>query len=418
MAEPIWYHVDVNSAFLSWTAAYRVHLLGEKVDLRTIPSVIGGNEKNRHGIVLAKSTPAKKYKIQTGEPLTEARKKCPGIVVAPPDYELYVQCSKALIEFLRLYSDDIHQYSIDEAFVNMTGTTQLFGGPVVFAHQLKQKIKEELGFTVNIGVASNKILAKMASEFRKPDRVHTLFENEIEEKLWKLPVGELFYVGRATTKKLEALGIKTIGELAGTDKKIIGQHLKKHGEMIWDYAHGVDVSPYLLPQPENKGYGNSMTAPFDVCDGGTAKQLLLSLTETVCTRMREDGMKAGCVSVSVTNSDFFHVSRQMTLLSETDITAEIYGAVCRVFDALWDKSPIRQIGVHTSKVSRNHDYQYQLFEDYERYSGLDKAVDEIRERYGEDAIMRGAFLNSGIPHMAGGIDKAKRTGITKGVLPG
>lgn len=415
MTEDIWYHVDVNSAFLSWTAASRVYLAGDTLDLRAIPSVVGGSEKDRHGIVLAKSVPAKKYHIQTGEPLISARKKCPGLTVVPPDYELYVQCSKALTGLLKTYSEDIHQYSIDEAFVNMTGTAGLFGGPVVFAEQLKQEIKEKLGYMVNIGVSSNKILAKMASEFRKPDMVHTLFRHEIEEKLWKLPIGELFYVGRATVKKLHGMGIRTIGDLAGTDKNIIARHLKKHGEVIWEYAHGTDVSPYLIPVPENKGYGNSMTIPFDINNEHTAKQVILSLTETVCTRMRADQMKAACVSVSVTNCDFFHISKQMSLISETDITKEIYAAACSIFDALWDKSPIRQLGVSTGRLSHTDVYQYNLFTHSDKLLKLDRAVDKIRSRYGEDAIFRASFLTGTLPHMAGGIDKAKRTGITKGI---
>lgn len=411
----LWYHVDVNSAFLSWSAAHEIYIRGGDRDLRTVPSVIGGSEKDRHGIVLAKSGPAGRFGIRTGETLVEARSKCPGLIIAPPDYELYVTCSRALISLLSQYSHHIHQYSIDEAFCAMDGTEALWGNPVAFAQQLGAEIRDTLGFTVNIGVSDCKLLAKMASEFQKPDRVHTLFRNEIASKLWPLPVEDLFWVGRATSRKLRALGIRTIGELAAADRELIRQHLKKHGEFIWDYANGRDTSPFLQELPENKGYGNSMTVPMDVTDADTARQVILSLTETVCARLRADGMKAGCVGISITDRDFRHASRQQTLVSATDTTLELYRAACRIFDGLWDRAPIRQMGVYTSRVTHDTAYQYNLFDldRYEKYTRLDEAIDEIRGRYGEDSVMRAVFLGKNLPHMGGGIDKAKRTGMTK-----
>lgn len=413
----LWYHVDVNSAYLSWTAAYRVCILGHDLDLRDIPSVIGGNEAERHGIVLAKSGPAKKYGIRTGETLAEARRKCPGLTVAPPDYSLYVSCSRALIKKLREYAPYVHQYSIDEAFCLMEGTKRLWGSPAAFAEQLKEEIYRELGFTVNIGVSDRKLLAKMASEFRKPNRVHTLFAKEIQKKMWPLPVEELFWVGPAAKRKLHTLGIRTIGELAVTDPELLRRHLKKQGEFVWNYANGFDVSPFLKELPENKGYGNSMTIPYDVTDRDTAGQVILSLAETVCARLRADGVKAACVGLAIKDREFCHTSRQVTLASPTDTTQEIYRAACKLFDSLWDHSPIRQMGVHTGKVSHSACYQYNLFDRdrYEKYSRLDLAIDQIRGKYGEDCIQRAVFLGNRLSHMAGGIDKEKRTGVTKAV---
>lgn len=415
--EPVYYHIDVNSAFLSWEAAYRLHLKGEEQDLREIPSVVGGSQKERHGIVLAKSIPARDYGIHTGEPLASARGKCPGLVVIPPDYELYVNCSRALIELLKNYSPDIHQYSIDEAFCDMTGMAGLFGSPVIFAGQLKEEIKETLGFTVNIGISSNKLLAKIASDFKKPHYVHTLFPCEIPAKLWSRPVGELFYVGRATAGKLRTLGIQTIGELANTDPELLKTHLKKPGEVLWHYANGRDFSPFLKMQEENKGYGNSITVPYDITGAMAAKQVLLSLTETVCARLRADGQKASCIGVSLLDCDFCWESRQITLTAPTNTTWEVYGAVCRVLQMVWQQRPIRRFGVHMGKLTKDAMYQYRLFDENraEKYRRLDQAVDAIRKRYGEDAIMRASFLNSRISHMSGGIDKAKRTGVTKGL---
>ena len=415
--EELWYHVDVNSAFLSWSAAHEIWIKGGDLDLRTVPSVIGGNEKDRHGIVLAKSGPAARFGIRTGETLVEARNKCPGLIIAPPEYDLYVQCSRALIQLLGRYSHHTHQYSIDEAFCAMDGTKNLWGNPVAFAQQIGAEIRRTLGFTVNIGVSDNKLLAKMASEFQKPDQVHTLFTWEIERKMWPLPVNELFWVGPATVRKLRALGIRTIGALAASDLELLKRHLKKQGEFIWNYANGRDVSPFLRELPQNKGYGNSMTTPSDVTDRETAEQVILSLTETVCARLRADSMEAACVGISITDREFRHGSGQTTLISATDTTLEIYEAARSLFDRLWNHSPIRQMGVHTSKVSPKGHYQYQLFDRglHDKYARLDTAVDEIRKRYGEDCVQRAVFVGNRIPHMSGGIDKVKRTGVTKAV---
>ena len=219
--ERIIFHIDVNSAFLSWEAAYRIRELGETEDLRQIASVVGGSEESRHGIVLAKSELAKRCGVTTGEPLVDARRKCPGLVTVPSNFPIYVKYSNAMMKILEDYSPDIEQYSIDESFVDMTGMQNLFGPPIEVAHKIKDRIYNELGFTVNIGISTNKLLAKMASDFKKPNLVHTLFPEEVPTKMWPLPVSDLFFVGRQTTKRLHALGIFTIGDLAKTDKKII-----------------------------------------------------------------------------------------------------------------------------------------------------------------------------------------------------
>ena len=208
------YHIDVNSAFLSWEAVYRLYHLGAQRDLRDEVAAVGGDMAMRHGIILAKSIPAKKYGIKTGESIVEARQNCPTLKLVPPNYHLYDQCSKAFMEILRRYSPDVEQYSVDEAFVDMTGTESLWGDPVLTADRIREQIRDELGFTVNIGISENKLLAKMASDFKKPDQVHTLWKEEIPDKMWPLPVSDLFFVGRATAKKLFSLGIKTIGDLA------------------------------------------------------------------------------------------------------------------------------------------------------------------------------------------------------------
>ena len=286
MAEKVIFHVDVNSAFLSWEASYRKQILGEEIDLRDIPSAIGGDIEKRKGVILAKSTSAKKYGIVTGEPIVAALRKCPGLTIVKPNFSVYVEYSNKLMTLLREYSPVVQQYSIDEAYIDMTGTEGLYGKPLDIAYKIKDRIYEELGFTVNIGISCNKLLAKMAGELEKPNLVHTLFPSEIEKKMWPLPVGELFFVGKATEKSLKLLGIRTIGELAKADVKLLKLHLKKQGEIIHQYANGIDASAVEEEQAPHKGYGNSMTIPYDVNSVESAYLVLLSLCETLGTRLR------------------------------------------------------------------------------------------------------------------------------------
>lgn len=405
------FHIDVNSAFLSWEAAYRINVKGEKLDLRTIPSVVGGDIKKRHGVVLAKSTLAKAYGIKTGSSIMEAKKRCPNLVIVPPHYNLYEDNSKAFIKVLKKYSPCVEQYSIDEAFCDMTQVIHKDSSPEELAYSIKDHIEKELGFTVNIGISTNKLLAKMASDFEKPNRVHTLYPNEIQEKMWPLPVRELYFVGKATEKKLQALGIMTIGELANTDVSILKAHLKKHGELIHDFANGIDISLVEKEQPRNKGYGNSTTIAFDVEDPVTAKLILLALCESVGTRLRQHGVVASVLSVSIVDCEFHHSSHQRTLYSPTNSTSELHEAICCLFDEQWDGSPIRQLGVHTSKVRQDIGLrQLNLFdmEKNEKLEKLDKAIDSIRNRFGADSVMRASFIDSKIYHMSGGISSEKR----------
>lgn len=406
------FHIDVNSAFLSWEAVYRIHHLGGNLDLRDIPSAVGGDVTKRHGIILAKSIPAKKYNIKTGESVPEALRKCPELVLVPPNYNLYQKSSKAFIGILKEYGPTVEQYSIDEAYVDMTGTESLFGKPEVVANEIRERIYRELGFSVNIGISNNKVLAKMASDFKKPNLVHTLWQHEIKEKMWTLPASDLFFVGRATSRKLNGLGIKTIGELAQTDLSIIKSHFGKHGEVIWSFANGIDFSAVEPAPPPNKGYGNSTTIAFDVTDSNTAKLVLLSLAETVSARLRDDNVKVKVISVGIRDYNLGYYSHQKKLKTATNITREIYESACQVFDEMWDKVPIRHLGIHTSQVVTEETRQLNLFDDmdYEKQERLDKAVDDIRKRFGADSIVRASFVKADkVDHMSGGISREKRT---------
>lgn len=392
----IFFHIDINNAYLSWHACHDVNVLGKELDLRTIPAVIGGDEAMRHGIVLAKSPYAKAYGIQTAEPLASARKKCPNLTIVAPNFPVYAQYSKQFISLLEEYAPEVEQYSIDEAFCNMTGTEGLYGPLVDFAHFLREKIKNDLGFTVNIGVSSNHLLAKMASDFEKPDKVHTLFPEEISDKMWPLPVDELFFVGKATAKRLHTLGIHTIGQLAKSDLSIIQAHLGKTGAVVWNYANGKDSGFDAKRKSAAKSYSHGLTISYDVTDRETAKMILLSLCETVGSRIRADKSYIGVVSVSILNSEFQQVDKQETLDSNTNVTEEIYHIAEKLFDENWSGQPIRQLTVSCGKATRERTRQYNFFdgEKYEKLEKLNQAVDKIRESFGEAAVTRASLLKN------------------------
>lgn len=394
MPTPLIFHVDVNSAFLSWESAHRLSENPNAQDLRSINAVIGGDEEIRHGIVLAKSPSAKRYGIQTGEPLAQARRKCPNLVIVPPNHALYVEYSKRFIKILEEIAPTIEQCSIDEAFCDMTGTTKLYGDPVVFAHQLKDRIYSELGFTVNVGISTNKLLAKMASDFKKPNLVHTLFPEEIPTKLWPLPLEDLFGIGKSSAKRLHSLGFKTIGDLAHANKQYLISNFKSQGEYIWNSANGIASSDLTYIPPANKGFGNSVTLPYDVTDIETANKILLSLCETVGARIRAEQAYISVVQVQIIDCEFIHHTRQMTLPSTTNVTEKIYDCARQLLAESWNHTPIRLLGVSTSKASAESYEQYNLFEQdkFERLSKLNTAIDKIRSRYGDDSVKRACFI--------------------------
>lgn len=390
------FHVDVNSAYLSWEAARRVQN-GEE-DIRLIPSAIGGDREKRTGVVLAKSIPAKKYGIKTGEPIGMALRKCPDLFLARPDFRLYEKNSKAFMDICREYAPVVEKYSIDECFLDMSGTHRLYPDPVAIAHTIKDKIREELGFTVNVGIGDCKILAKMASDFEKPDKVHTLYRSEISQKMWPLPVRELFTVGASTAEKLEKAKIRTIGDLANSDlsrvQRIVGIKL---GQQIWNYANGMDPSPVLSVPEEAKGYSISTTLEDDVVTPQQAHTVLLALTDSVTARMRSDGVKAYCVAVSIRSNDFKTRSHQRKLMDPTDISREVYQISKQLFAELWDgHTPLRLLGISLTDLTHEDTPQLSLFQDENRDKArrLDKAYDAINSKFGADTIKRGSSVQS------------------------
>ena len=392
------FHIDVNSAYLSWEAARRV-AAGE-ADLRLIPSAIGGDREKRTGVILAKSIPAKKFGVRTGEPVAMALRKCPDLVLARPDFRLYEQSSKAFMDICREYAPVVEKYSIDECFLDMSGTHRIYPDPVAIAHTIKDKIRDTLGFTVNVGIGENKILAKMASDFEKPDKVHTLYLHEIPQKLWPLPVRELFTVGASTAEKLEKARIRTIGDLAHAPlpfvQKIVGMKL---GKQLHDYANGIDNSPVLAEPEAAKGYSISTTLEEDVVKAEQAHRVLLALTDSVTARMRADGFKAYCVAVSIRSNDFKTRSHQRKLYDPTDISSEVYSLCKQLFAELWDShTPLRLIGVALTDLTKEEPAQISLFPDEkkERSRKLDQAYDAIHKKFGAAAIQRGSSLQSNL----------------------
>ncbi|MBP3205505.1 MAG: DNA polymerase IV [Lachnospiraceae bacterium] len=398
MPDPIIFHIDVNSAFLSWTALDRLRS-GDPVDLRTIPSIVGGDSATRHGIVLAKSIPAKAYGIRTGEPVASAMRKCPNLVLASPDHARYKEYSRALMDHLSQICPDIEQVSIDECYMDYTPISANYASPLEAAVRIKDSVRETFSFTVNVGISDRKVLAKMASDFRKPDLVHTLFAAEIQEKLWPLPVSDLFLCGHSSVETLRKLGILTIGELAQADPAILDTHLKSHGRLLWNYANGIDPSTVETRHAKAKGIGNSTTLSADVTTAEEAHRILRNLSESVGARMRRAHTMGYSVCTEIKYSDFVSVSHQTILDAPTSSDAILAEAACALFDELWNGNPIRLLGVRATKlVAEDTPVQLSLFDlqapKSEKQQKLDAALDKIRSRYGKGAIKRGSQIDS------------------------
>lgn len=411
--DKIIFHMDANSAFLSWSAVNALQH-GAPVDFRNIASVVGGNQATRHGIVLAKSIPAKKFGILTGEPVVSARQKCPSLVVLPPEYHLYMRCSSAMIDIAREYTDCVQVFSIDELFMDCSGmctekdicAIDTVSHSIAVANEIKDRIRNELGFTVSIGISSNKLLAKMASELKKPDAVSTLFEDEIKEKMWPLKVRELYMVGGATEAKLARMGIYTIGDLAMTEPEFLKYKFKSWGELLWCYANGLEDSP-VKPGgtiPYVKGIGNSCTIHFDVEDNETAHRVLLSLVETVGMRLRQGGYCCKLVQISIKTNELKSYSHQRKFRVPTDCTNTIFKEACRLFDESWKGEPVRHLGVRVSELCGNDFVQLSLLEQNdEKQRAVDRAVDAIRMKYGSFSVFRAGFIHSRLSPLQGGV---------------
>ncbi len=382
-------HIDVNNAFLSWTAVNMLEK-GSDIDIREIPSIIGGDETKRSGIVLAKSMKAKEFGIKTADTIYEARRKCPNIKIFSSDFKIYRKYSDMLYQLLLQYTDKIERFSIDECFLDMT--EYLMKSTLIEkANEISKRVKQELGFTVNIGVAHNKLLAKMASDFTKPDRVHTLFEEEIKTKMWPLPISDLFMLGKKTVPKLNNMQIKTIGDLATSDKNLLNKKFGKHGIQMWEYANGIDNSEVQYKKEKPKGVGNSITLSQNVTDIEKLEEILLALTEQVTYRLRKYELLANTVNVQLRTSNFQDTSHQGKLTVATSSTKEIYAKAKQLLIQMYHESmEIRLIGVRVDNLIGKEEIQLSLFQDKinEKQEKLDDAVDKIKEKYGYNSITR------------------------------
>lgn len=390
-------HVDVNNAFLSWKA---VEMLknGSEIDIREIPAIIGGDETKRSGIVLAKSMKAKECGIKTAETIYQARMKCPNVKIYSSDFKIYKKYSNELYNLLLQYTDKIERFSIDECFLDMT--EYLMKDTLLNkAKEISRRVKEELGFTVNVGVAHNKLLAKMASDFIKPNKIHTLFEEEIPKKMWPLPVSELFMIGKRTVPKLYNMQIRTIGDLAKIDEKILTKKFGKHGTMMWEYANGIDNSEVQYKEEKPKCVGNSITLPENINEIEKLEEILLALAEQVGYRLRKYDLLANTVRVQLRTKNFEDTSHQSKLLVATSSTKEIYQKAKELLNQMFYKTmSIRLIGLSVDNLTEKNATQISLFNEnnFEKQDKIDKVVDELKNKYGYNTITRAGKMKTNI----------------------
>lgn len=395
-------HVDVNNAFLSWTAIDMLKKGKTTIDIRTIPSIIGGDEEKRSGIVLAKSPIAKKFGIITGEPIYFARKKCNKLEVYSGDFEVFKKYSNDLYNVFLDYTDKIERFSIDECFLDLTNFMQ--GRKLIdIAKEINLRVEKELGFTVNVGVSSNKLLAKMASDFEKPNKVHTLYEYEIEDKMWPLPVSELFMIGKKTVPKLYNLRIKTIGDLAKTDKEILIKRFGKHGNLMWNYANGIDEDEVNSKVELPKSIGNSVTLPQDTKSIDEIYKIIIALCEQVSYRLRKYNLVANTVNVQLRTKEFIDYSHQKALKFSTSSTKEIIETAKQIALEMYKNDPIRLIGVRVDNLENKDEVQLSIFANDLKQDKLDTVLDNLKRIYGYNSIIRAGELD--IKEIVKGKDK-------------
>lgn len=379
------FHIDVNSAFVSWMAVRILREGGQ--DMRLVPSVVSGDPSDRRSIVTAASMPAKKLGVKVAQPVSMALRTCPDLIILRGDWGWYKECSERFIGICRSYSPVLQQFSIDECFIDMT--SRLEGrNPVAVATELKDRIRDELGFTVNVGVGSNKLLAKMASDFEKPDKVHTLWSGEVREKMWPLSVRDLLWVGKKTEQRLLAYGIRTIGDLAEMPDAALARLVgRKSADLLRESANGIDDSPVDTEEWEAKSYSAERTFPKDLSDPKDLDRALFNVACIVAHRIRRHGVSASCVSMFIKYKDFTVAQKQRQLAAPTDVTALILNEVRGMFSEIWDgATPLRQVGIGLSKLTRETDAQLSLFEDpkLEYYRRWDREYDEKMAASGKD----------------------------------
>ena len=389
--ERIILHIDVNSAFLSWSALKLLEE-GSKIDLRNEISVVSGKEVSRHGIVVAASIPAKKIGIKSPMNLRDAKKIYKDLIVTPIDREYYKKCSNNMMRLIKYLFPTYEQFSIDECFVDYTEMRKIYGNEIKFAHKLKDEIYKRFGFTVNIGIGNNKLLAKMASDFEKPNKVHTLYINEIEEKMWPLPINDLFMAGKSACEKLKRLNINTIGDLAKYDENVIRGLLKTQGKMIYEFANGIDNSPVENMYDERKGIGFSRTLEEDEEDKVALLKILKDFSKNISVGLKKRKMFAGVIIVTIRYASFKTYNHQIKLKNNTNNEDEIFNTAKMAFNKLWNLEPIRLIGLRVTDISPNNDIQLSLFDENNKVINektIDDLIEKINKEFGEGTVFKG-----------------------------
>lgn len=385
------FHVDVNNAFLSWTAVLLLKK-GYPTDIREVPAVIGGDEAKRHGIVLAKSPIAKKFGIVTAETLYSARKKCSSLKVFPADYAWYYEQSRLFHNYLKQYTPNVEKYSIDEAFLDLTGMHYIYDDYEKLAYKIKEDIKNMFGFTVNIGIANNMLCAKMASDFEKPDKFHTLYDYEVKEKMWPLPIGDLFMVGRKTSATLQKLGIHTIGQLAHADLAFLTTHFKNQASFLKNSANGIDSSKVEKQVSKTPSISVSETLPYDVDDISILRDVLFRQVSEVSRQLRNRSLYCNVVCIFYKNDNFETYSKQTKLETAVNRTEDIYHTILHLLDISWRKDSIRLIGVRLTDLVETRKKQVSIFDTFsEEVEEVDdtfqKTIDDINNKFGKSLVM-------------------------------
>lgn len=382
-------HSDINSCYAAIEHLHHPELAGK-------PLAVGGDPEARHGIVLTADYIAKKHGVKTGMTLWQAKQVCPEINFISPRMDLYLRFSKMAHEIYGEYTDLQEAYGIDESWLDVTDSVSIKGDGYKIAREISNRMKSELGITVSIGVSFNKIYAKLGSDYKKPDAITTMYRDEFQKKAWVLPASDLLYVGRSTSAKLQKLGIRTIGDLARTDEKILHSQLGKMGDILWAFANGYDDSSvkYEDAHAPIKSIGNSTTTPRDLVNEQDVKIVLTILAESVAARLRENGFKCRVVEISVRDKELFSFTRQRKLDHTTNVTRKIAEEAFRLFQENYNwQKPIRSVGVRGADlVNDNYWEQIDLFssvEFREKQMKVDTAVDDIRRKFGFYSVQRG-----------------------------